>query len=128
MNILLDTHAFLWSMTSPERLSAAAKDAILSPDNDLHISVVSIWEIVIKNAKGSLQLPGPPGEVIPAELQANGIAPLSVQISHVIRVSDLPLHHRDPFDRLLIAQAQIERIPILTSDAKFAKYDVETIW
>jgi len=125
---LLDTHAFVWSVTEPERLSGTIRSLLQDGANHIFLSVASVWEISIKYATGRLVLPQPPEDYIPSRLHNLGIAPMLIELSHAFRVAHLPPLHRDPFDRLLIAQAQVESLPIITSDPNIARYDVEVIW
>ncbi|MDD4889611.1 MAG: type II toxin-antitoxin system VapC family toxin [Phycisphaerae bacterium] len=128
MRILLDTHAFVWFVSDFKRLSDRALTAMKDPGNELLLSTASAWEIAIKATVGKMNVATPVHAFIPKHLAANRILPLPVELSHAMRTADLPLHHRDPFDRLLIAQAQVERIPIISADRQFAKYDVEVLW
>ena len=127
MQILLDTQVWLWLCKSPEKLSKQTRRQLLNERNELLLSAASVWEIAIKYSLRKLPLPSPPGEYIPEGLTMTDTHPVAVQFSHAIRVAQLPFHHRDPFDRLLIAQAQTEGVPIVTSDPKFKPYDVEII-
>ena len=128
MKALLDTHTFLWWNMDDSRLSQTARDFVADGSNELFLSVASAWEIAIKAARGSLILPEPPEAYVPSRLQRHQIAPLPIQLSHALRVYDLPPIHRDPFDRLLIAQSQQEDMPILTADSEIVRYDVRVIW
>ena len=128
MRVLLDTHAFLWWVLEDPRLSARAQSVIAAPEYDVLVSAVSAWEIAIKSADSRLDLPEPAGTYVPDRIAANGFLELDVTVEHAVRVAGLPAIHRDPFDRLLIAQAQVEGIPILTSDPAIARYDVDVIW
>ena len=129
MRALLDTHAFLWWATSRgARVSGIARELIEDADNELMLSVASVWEIAINVGSGRLELPGPINDYIPDRLKRHGFSVLSVDAPHALRVARLPPIHRDPFDRLLVAQAQVEGIPIVTSDPAIAQYDIETIW
>jgi PIN domain nuclease of toxin-antitoxin system len=128
MRILLDTHAVLWWNVDDDRLSDAARDVIRDGGNEVVVSAASVWEIAIKSAKGRLDLPTPVDRYIDDRLRRNRWSPLAIDHRHVIRAASLPGYHRDPFDRALIAQAQIEGLPILTTDAAITRYDVETIW
>ncbi len=128
MKALLDTHTFLWWNMDDSRLSQTARDLIADGGNELFLSVASAWEIAIKAARGSLILPEPPEQYVPSRLQRHQIAPLRIQLSHALRVYNLPPIHRDPFDRLLIAQSQQEDLPILTADSEIVRYDVRVIW
>ncbi|HEV8676776.1 MAG TPA: type II toxin-antitoxin system VapC family toxin [Methylomirabilota bacterium] len=127
MRILLDTHCWLWMLIAPERLSPDGRAHVTTAENELLLSAGSVWEIAIKHALGRLRLPMEPAEYIPNRLAATGSVPLAIDYRHALRVGQLPRHHRDPFDRILIAQAQVEGIPILTSDPHFARYDVELL-
>lgn len=125
MKVLLDTQVWLWMALAPERLSTAGRRLLSPPAAELLLSAVSAWEIAIKIKLNKLTLPAAPEAVIPEWMTRLGITPLPVLHRHALRVAALPLHHRDPFDRLLVAQAQVEDVPILTADPVFAKYDVE---
>jgi len=128
MNVLLDTCVFLWMTIEPRRLSSAAIDMIMDTDNRLHLSAVSCWEIAVKYGLGQLDLPQPPLDYVVARRNAYGIFALPLEEADALAVSILPLHHRDPFDRMLICQARARRMSLLTSDAAFAHYDVNTVW
>lgn len=125
MRLLLDTHAFLWAHADPARLGPH-RDTIEDPDAERLVSAVTSWEIAIKVALGRLHLPEPPERWVPARLHAIAATPLAVEHPHALRVAGLPPLHRDPFDRLLVAQAQILGVPILTADRQIARYEVET--
>lgn len=127
MKILLDTHVWLWLQTSPERLSEAALDLLRDPANELHLSAASGWEIAIKHALGKLPLPEPPSTYVPSRLISSGVTPLPVEMRHALHVSTLPPHHRDPFDRLLVAQAQLEEMPVMTVDPQLRSYGAEIL-
>lgn len=122
--LLVDTHALLWWLTDDPALSAAARAAIADPANEPTISAASIWEIAIKQSLGKLTAPDDLTETIVTE----GFTLLSINAQHAWRVRGLPHHHRDPFDRLLIAQAMTECMPIITTDTSFDSYDVEVRW
>ena len=126
MRFLLDTHVFLWLLAEPERLGPHIQ-ALEDPANELFLSAASSWEIAIKSKLGRLTLPDDPRRYVPESMRAIGVDPLSVDHSHALAVFDLPPHHRDPFDRLLVAQAHALRLPIVTADAQIARYEVETI-
>ena len=128
MKVLLDTHAFLWMLTDDRRLSGPARRVVANVSNHLYLSVVSLWEIVLKVQAGKLIVEGTVGGTLKDQLSLNGIAPLPVGLKHVAQVEKLPLLHRDPFDRLLIAQAQVEDLIVVTKDAAIVRYSVETIW
>ena len=126
MRVLLDTNTFLWGLSAPEKLSPTARSAIASSERFL--SVASIWEVLIKARTGKLPLPVPAGRYLTAQMNANGVSVLSVRLDHVLQIESLPLHHRDPFDRILIAQSLEEGWPIITADRVFEKYPVRVIW
>ncbi|HVS66736.1 MAG TPA: type II toxin-antitoxin system VapC family toxin [Thermoanaerobaculia bacterium] len=125
MRILLDTHCWLWMQASPRRFGASSLELVQSLDNELLLSAASAWEISIKSALGRLVLPEPAAVYVPKRMETSGVTGLVVEHAHALRVSELPPHHRDPFDRLLVAQAQVESLPILTADPQLARYDVE---
>ena len=128
MKIIVDTHVFLWWITDSSKLSKQAKTIISDGDNTIFLSAASSWEIAIKNQLGRLQLPQRPERFIPDQLLRNGMESLPITMSHALHVATLPSIHRDPFDRMLISQAQVEHLPILTADPFFARYRIETIW
>lgn len=128
MKILVDTQVWLWMVESPNRLGPRAKRHILAEGNERILSAASAWEIAIKYAIGKLPLPERPAEFVPRLLAVTRTYPMAIQHSHALRVAELPLHHADPFDRLIIAQAQIEGMPIMTADTQFKAYDVKIMW
>jgi PIN domain nuclease of toxin-antitoxin system len=127
MRVLVDTHVWLWMLTAPERLTGPVRAIVEDTDNVVLLSAASAWEIAIKYGLGKLPLPQPPAVYVPARMASTGVLPLPVTHRHALRVADLPAEHADPFDRLLIAQAQLEDLPILTADEAFARYDVEVV-
>jgi len=127
MRLLLDTHSFLWAVAQPEKLSKRAAQLILDEGNQLLLSAASLWEIALKMQAGKLKLPEE-REFLAEQMANLGVECLPIEGDHVLALLDLPAHHRDPFDRLLIAQCRSERLPILTADAAFGRYPVETIW
>ena len=127
MKLLLDTHAFLWFIRG-ENLSKKAQDAFLNMDNTLYFSAVSYWEICIKYGLGKLDLVENWDKVFDREMTINGIKWLPIEKIHSQGIITLPMIHRDPFDRLLIAQAQAEGMVLLTADSQIKKYDIPTIW
>lgn len=127
MKLLLDTHAFLW-LISNQRLSQRAVDAFLDPGNQPYLSAASYWEICIKRSVGKLDLAEGWEQSFDQEMIANDIRWLPIEKAHCQAVIELPWFHRDPFDRLLIAQARCEGLSIVTTDAHFPQYGVETIW
>ncbi|MGD0181634.1 MAG: type II toxin-antitoxin system VapC family toxin [Terriglobales bacterium] len=126
MRILIDTHVFLWGLTEEARLSQAVRT--LLPVADVWMSVAGIWEIITKVQVGKLTLPSPVGPFLTAKLAANGVSVLPITLNHVLRIESLELHHRDPFDRVLIAQSIEEKLPLVTADPHFERYPVEIIW
>lgn len=127
MRVLIDTNIFLWFIAGSDRLSDSARRTIADIENELLLSVASLWEIAIKSSLGKLELLRPFDQLIPEQLEINEIDVLPIELSHLSRIINLPLHHRDPFDRLIIAQSIVENLPIITSDAKFQQYSVQVI-
>ena len=127
MNLLLDTHVFLWWLDDNPRLGPIARRHITSPGNDIWISAASAWEIAIKAGLGRLELGEPPEECLPREIENGGFRHLDITMRHALAVRTLPRHHADPFDRLLVAQAQQEGFQIITSDGAIRNYDVATL-
>ena len=128
MNLLLDTQAFLWLDSDQAKLSAPARQACANPENTLWLSVASAWEMQIKTALSKLRLARPLGQIIAEQQTANGLQVLTVNLAHVLALQALPPHHKDPFDRLLIAQAKSEGWDIVSKDPEFAAYGVPVIW
>jgi PIN domain nuclease of toxin-antitoxin system len=128
MNLLLDTHAFLWFIDDNPKLSPTARVLIADANNRIFLSVASLWEIAIKISLGKLRLAQPFEVLLPQQLSLNHIDLLDIAVEHTAVVATLPFHHRDPFDRLLIAQAKAEAIPIVGSDAAFDVYPVTRLW
>ena len=127
MRLLLDTHVFLWFFTGSERLSRRARRAIESDEAEMILSAASVWELAIKARLGRLTLPTTVEDYI-AEKAAAGLLILPIIWTHAAAVEKLPLHHRDPFDRLIVAQALCEKLPVVTGDAAFRRYGVRVIW
>lgn len=127
MKLLLDTHVWLWMQAEPERLSSDARVALEDERNELHLSAASAWEIAIKYELGRLTLPEPPASYVPSRLQRQGVVGMPIEHRHAVAVATLPRHHRDPFDRLLIAQAQTETMAIVTVDPAFDSYDINVL-
>lgn len=128
MRAILDTHVFLWWVLDVPRLSVEARSILQDGANELLFSTASAYELTIKAQSGRLSLPEPPDSYVPNRLAANAFESLSIELAHALRAGSLPTIHRDPFDRMLVAQAQIEGLPILTADPAIGRYDVETIW
>jgi PIN domain nuclease of toxin-antitoxin system len=127
MSFLLDTHVWLWMRAQPERLRGEVRELVTDPVNDLLLSTASSWEIAIKYALGKLPLPMPPRDYVPSRLHEDGVEPLLVSNAHALQVADLPRIHGDPFDRMLIAQAQLETLSVVTADSIFSEYDVAVV-
>ena len=127
MRILLDTHVWLWWLTEPERLPSTIREAMEDGNNILFLSVASSWEIAIKYGLGKLPLPETPDAYVPKRMRRDGVRSLPIEHRHALSVASLPPHHRDPFDRLLIAQSLAEDLPIATVDPKFEAYGVGTV-
>lgn len=119
MRYLLDTHILLWARSAPDKLSEKGLAILQSADNELHVSIATLWECAIKSSVGKLHLPTGFYSIV-----ANDYRMLSVEIPHLEAYANLPMHHRDPFDRMLIAQAQVSGLILVTHDRKFGLYDV----
>lgn len=125
--MLLDTQVWLWMLAAPERLADGTRELLALESTVRLVSAASVWEIAVKHRLGKLPLTGTPEAVLPALMKDTRATPLAVEHSHALRVGALPMHHRDPFDRLLIAQAQIEGVPLLTVDRQMSAYDVKVL-
>ena len=128
MSYLLDTHAFLWFINDDKLLSAGAKTLIETTDETIYLSIASLWEMAIKISLGRLNMPLPFAAFISDQLHNNYITVLNISIEHLDLLTTLPFHHRDPFDRLLIAQSLSETLPIICDDTVFDKYGVQRYW
>ncbi|HGY08464.1 MAG TPA: type II toxin-antitoxin system VapC family toxin [Oceanithermus profundus] len=126
--LLLDTHAFLWWISDDPRLSPAAREAIADGASEVFLSAVSVWEMVIKMGLGRLELPEDLESFLARQLQVNGFRPLAMTLPHALAVRHLPDVHKDPFDRLLVAQAQHEELVLVSGDAAVRRYPVSVIW
>jgi PIN domain nuclease of toxin-antitoxin system len=126
VRLLLDTHVFLWLLAEPDRLGDHM-NSVEDPSNELFLSAASSWEIAIKTQLGRLHLPEDPRRYVPDRMRAIGAEPLPIEHNHALAVGELPPLHRDPFDRILVAQARGLRLTILTADVNIARYDVETL-
>src|SRR5438874_903124 len=124
MNLLLDTHVLLWFVWDDPLLSATAKQLITDPNNHKYVSVASCWEIAIKIAVGKMKLGEAASTFLPREIAKNNFALLPISIAHATAVESLPMHHRDPFDRLMIVQAMIEKMDIVSNDVAFDAYPI----
>ncbi len=125
IQFLLDTHVWLWLQATPERVPVAIREALADEANELLLSAASSWEIAIKHGLGKLPLPEPPRMYVPDRMRRSGTLGLAVEHGHALAVADLPQLHGDPFDRLLIVQAQSLGLRLVTADAQLAEYDVE---
>jgi len=125
---LLDTSVWLWTLAASERIGPQGREVLDPPGGEFYLSAASSWEIGIKSALGKLELPGPAVSYVPERMAAQGIRQLPITHTHALAVSELPPFHRDPFDRLLIAQAQIEGMAVLAADQAFRPYPVELVW
>jgi PIN domain nuclease of toxin-antitoxin system len=128
MNLLLDTNAFLWLDADPGKLSPVAKKACADLNNQLWLSVASVWEMQIKRTLGKLRLQHSVRETVLAQQNTNGIQVLPVELAHTFELESLPLQHKDPFDRLLIAQAKFRGWAIVSHDSEVSQYGVNVIW
>ena len=128
MKALLDTHTFLWWITNDPQLSGRARQIMADPESELILSAASGWEIAIKARLGKLKLPDDLQGFIAEQLRINAIRVLPVQMAHALHVYTLPNHHRDPFDRMLVAQGQLEDLAIVTDDPLIGRYAVTTVW
>jgi len=128
VNLLLDTHALIWFLEGNTKLSSPARRYIGDPNNGAFVSIVSLWEIGIKLSSGRLEFQDSFEEIFPAELDRNGFLLVPVKIAHIAHVTSLPFHHRDPFDRMLIAQCHVEGFSIVSADAAFDGYAVSRLW
>ena len=128
MKLLLDTCTFLWLSTDPAELSPQARALFREPANDVYLSSVTAWEIAVKYALGRLPLPAPPERFVPHQRQHHGIDPLALDEESVLHAHRLPALHRDPFDRMLVCQAIVHGMAILTPDPLIAAYPIRTLW
>lgn len=127
MRLLLDTQVWLWMEASPELLRPEVRERIIHGDTTLLLSAASSWEIAIKHARGKLPLPQAPREYVPSRMRASAVEGLPITHAHALHVATLPHHHKDPFDRLLVAQAQLEKIALVTADPQIERYDVSVV-
>jgi PIN domain nuclease of toxin-antitoxin system len=128
MRLLLDTCTFLWIVGASKELSARAREVFADPANEALLSAASAWEIAVKHRLGKLPLPNPPDEFVPVQRAAHGIEPLPVEEESALHVAKLPDIHRDPFDRILVAQALVNGLVLLTPDDPIRQYPVRTLW
>jgi PIN domain nuclease of toxin-antitoxin system len=127
LKVLLDTQCWLWLCGSPERFSKTTLALLSEPATTRILSAASVWEIVIKNHLGKLPLPAEPRDFVPSRLATTRTEVLEISSNHALRVADLPDHHRDPFDRMIVAQALVEGVPLLTADHVLRRYAVERL-
>ena len=127
MDFLLDTHCWLWLQTDRGRFDAGFLETLAAPSSGRYLSAASVWEIAIKHAIGKLPLPEPPAIYVPERMRLSRVQELAISHAHALAVGVLPPHHRDPFDRVLVAQAQIEGLTLVTADSSLARYDVRLI-
>jgi PIN domain nuclease of toxin-antitoxin system len=120
MRLLLDTHVLIWWLEGGKNITLKVRDQITRPDNEIFISAASAWEIAIKKTSGKLQTP----DDLEEQIKHHAFTPLNIEIAHALRAGALPLHHRDPFDRMLIAQCQIEDLTLVTHDTRLSMYDI----
>jgi len=128
VNLLLDTHTFLWFIAGDSTLSKPARSAIEDENNNLYMSVASLWEIAIKVSIDKLTLNEPFESLIPEQLAENGIELLDISVEHTALIASMPFHHRDPFDRLIAAQAKVEQMTLVSMDEVFDAYGITRLW
>ena len=128
MRVLLDSHAFLWWIVDDPRLSPGAREVIAEGDNEVFFSAASAWELAIKSRLGRLRMPADFERFVTDQVDLNGFSVLPVQLSHALRVHALPEHHKDPFDRMLVAQAQVEDMLLVSRDRRLADYRLRLVW
>ena len=127
MRLLLDTHVFIWSFQNTKRLSKRATTELTNPENEFYVSIVSIWEMQIKVMLDKMELGGTLSEIVTEQI-ANGVQILNLDLSHAFQLEKLPDNHRDPFDRMLISQALVENMTVITADKRFKDYNVKSLW
>ncbi|MDY0301281.1 MAG: type II toxin-antitoxin system VapC family toxin [Trichlorobacter sp.] len=128
MRLLLDTHTFLWWISNDPLLSATAKTVISDARNECFLSLASCWEMAIKSSIGKLRLVKPVESFIPEEVIANDFSLLAIDFKHIAKVETLPFYHRDPFDRLLVAQAIVDKMILVSADSRLSEYDIKCLW
>lgn len=127
MRVLIDTQCWLWLCADPGRFSKRTRERLADPDCERYLSSAGVWEIVIKYGLGKLPLPVAPRDFVPSRLELTQTDVLPITADHALRVADLPSHHRDPFDRMMMAQALVEDLPLLTADRTLRRYGVELL-
>ncbi|MEM1269082.1 MAG: type II toxin-antitoxin system VapC family toxin [Bacteroidota bacterium] len=128
MNVLLDTHTFLWFIGGSKHLSIRAREVIEAPSTQRYLSVASLWEAAIKSSLGRLRLGRPVADLVEFDVKGNGIELLGIEPAHLEALRYLPYHHRDPFDRLMIVQSQEEELTLVSRDGVFGTYEVDVVW
>jgi len=128
MKLLLDTHVFLWLRNEPEKVSKTVLDAYQNSENSIFLSLVSVWEMQIKQQLGKLQLAISLADMVQEQCTNNDLGIIPIDLHHILGVEQLPFHHKDPFDRLLISQAKIEKLILASSDSRFAQYNIDLLW
>jgi PIN domain nuclease of toxin-antitoxin system len=128
MKLLLDTHSFIWYVMDNPKLSTRGRELIDDEDNEILLSIASIWEMAIKHSSSKLSFGLPFIVFVEQQLSLNNIGLLNINLDHIAVVATLPFHHRDPFDRLIIAQAMVEQLPILSADSVFDAYPIQRLW
>ena len=128
MNYLLDTHTFLWFINDDVALSPTAKLTIEASENDVYLSIASIWEMAIKVSLGKLAIPSPFMDFVMTQVDENGINLLDIKPIHLVGILNMPFYHRDPFDRLIISQAKYENLTIIGNDTLFSNYAIRLLW
>jgi PIN domain nuclease of toxin-antitoxin system len=128
MKYLLDTMVWLWSVGPTDRIGEKGLEILSAVDEEIYLSAASMWEIAIKTRNGKIDLPDLPGRYVPKRTSEQGIRSLPITQTHALKIYDLARHHGDPFDRMIIAQAQIEELTVLTSDREFEKYPIDIVW
>ncbi len=128
MNLLLDSHTFIWSYKTPYLISESALSEMSKPVNQLFLSLASVWEIQLKIMIDKLNFQDSLADIIAEQKKVNNLQILPIKFSHIIELENLPFHHKDPFDRLLIAQAKVENMRLVSSDSKFSDYQVDLFW
>ena len=128
MELLLDTHSLLWFIYGSPKLSEGARELIENTDNKAFVSIASLWEMAIKISKGNLSIDFPLEHFISDQVQANGITLLEIKPPHLAKVIEIPFHHKDPFDRLIIAQSMVEDFPVVGNDGRFDDYEIQRLW
>lgn len=128
MRLLLDSNCFLWLLHEPDRIAARVRRRLHDVRVELYLSAVSAWEIGIKVAQGKLRLPVPLAQLVESMIVAQRLRPLAIEVAHALEAASLPMHHRDPFDRMLVAQARREGLTLVTADRQLEPYDVKVLW